>query len=69
MENKFKELGVKKYSIKRATSKKGHKDSIIRITNLADIVKFSSYIYSGNLDIKLTRKYVKYQDMIQQLSI
>jgi len=69
MTKKFDKLNITKYSIKQGISKLGHKNSIIRITNVKDIVKFGQFIYGSTLGPNLGRKYTKYLDIQTRASI
>ena len=63
----FDKLGVKKYSIKKRKQIKSnadiHKSSIIRISNIDDIVTFGDFIYQNyeSDKIGLARKYDKFK--------
>lgn len=55
------ELGIVKYKICRRIHKnQKDRDSMVLITNRKDISKLGEYIYNGNFDMKLKRKYDKY---------
>ena len=57
VEGLFKSLNINTYSINRKISLKGHKSSVIRITNMNDISIFGDYIYQDNINLSLTRKF------------
>jgi intein/homing endonuclease len=62
IEKLFKKLKINKYNIQHNISKKGHKDSRIRISNLEGVKKIAQYLYQDRLDIGLKRKYEKVKD-------
>ena len=55
----FKKLKIKRYKIKKYISKKGNKDSRIRVSSTDAVQKIAQYLYQDRLDIGLKRKYEK----------
>lgn len=66
LENKLRELDIS-YTIQRYTEKTGNKWSRIRWTGYTNLIKFGRYIYQNydNCSMGLTRKYLKYQYVLQ----
>lgn len=54
-----------KYKIKQYISPKGHKSSTLRATKQTDVLKFFKFIYDKYDDIGLSRKYDKYQEILE----
>lgn len=67
-ENLFKKLNIK-YTIKRAITPKGHKNSIIRFCGKQSMLAFGNYIYSDYDGLGLQRKYDKYKTIEQAILI
>lgn len=65
--NLFYSIGIKKYSINRIINKKGHKSSVIRITNKYDILTLTSYLYKDQCSIGLQRKIDTANKIIQSI--
>jgi intein/homing endonuclease len=61
----FNKIKIKKYKIQKNISKKGHKDSRIRVSSLDAVVKIANYLYQDRLDIGLKRKYNKVKNLIK----
>lgn len=69
----FKQLGIKRYSIRRRTQHnvektKTYHNSIIETTNKFSIQKLGEYIYKDNIMMGLQRKYKKYQMIMSSYS-
>lgn len=62
--NLFNKLNIQYYNIKNTIRSNGHKDSMIRISNLDDVTKLAKYIYKDRLDIGLNRKYQKIEHIL-----
>lgn len=62
----FQKIGIKFIQKRKIDIKRGHKSSIIRITNKKEIIKFINYIYDDykQYPIGLKRKYSKAMEMI-----
>lgn len=64
VESFFNENDIR-YTIVKRISKKGHKDSCIRITSKYDIFKLGDILYKNDDKIYLPRKFEKYKEMIE----
>lgn len=63
----FSDLKIEDYQLYRHVSKKGHKQSAIRASNKISILKFMNYIYDSYDYIGLSRKYMAYLRLANNL--
>ena len=63
----FDELKIEKYSISKSDYKSG-KSSHVRIVNKWDIIKLGEFVYKDSKDLRLERKFIKYQQIKNSIS-
>lgn len=62
-----KQLNIEKYRVDKCVYQKKHKCSKWTLERMNDVLIFLNYIYQNNLNIKLERKYIIYQEIIKKL--